>query len=90
MTSKDAIKKCYSDGWKVAEKKKGKMTNLTLKRADGLQVFFDGDTADKRTVIVAVALRRAQQIARNYARKYAPEILTDFETGRLQIEGGVK
>ena len=72
------------------------MANLELKRADGLQVFFDGDavldrikrTADKRTVIVAVALRRAQQIARNYARKYAPEILTDFETGRLQIEGG--
>ena len=61
-------------------------------RPDGFTVFFDGDaeldaireTADKRAVIVAVACRRAQQIARNYARKYAPELLKNFTIKKLQ------
>ena len=50
------------------------------KRKDGLMVFLDGDkelddirlSGTKESVIFAVAIRRAQQIARNYARKYAP------------------
>ena len=55
-------------------------------RSDGLIIFIDDDeelnitrrTADKKTVIAAVALRRAQQIAKNYCKRYAPEIEKEF------------
>lgn len=56
-------------------------------RNDGLSVFLDGDKeldrirlkADKKTVIAAVAIRRCQQVARNYALKHAPELLDCFK-----------
>lgn len=56
-------------------------------RPDGLVIFCDGDkpldeirrSGSKQEVIIAVALRRAQEIAINYTRKYAPELLTQIE-----------
>ncbi|MBA3051902.1 hypothetical protein FP828_03685 [bacterium] len=59
-----------------------------LKRHDGLVVFPDANdpeldairkSAPKKAVIQAVAIRRAQQIAHNYAEKYAPELLPYFK-----------
>jgi len=55
-------------------------------RDDGLMIFCDGDRAlnevrksgTREQVILTVALRRAQEIAINYARKYAPDLLTSI------------
>lgn len=55
-------------------------------RDDGLTVFCDGDEmldtirrrGTKKQVIAAVAMRRAQEIAFNYARKYAPELMPEL------------
>jgi len=53
-------------------------------RPDGLPIFFDqGDhqlnsirmNGTKEEVIMAVAMRRAHQIAIDYTAKYAPELL---------------
>jgi len=60
-------------------------------REDGFNVFLDGDkeldiirlTEEPTTVIKAVALRRCQQIARNYALSYKPELLHKFEITSL-------
>jgi hypothetical protein len=60
-------------------------------RADGLAIFIDGDKeldyirrhAPQEIVIQAVAIRRAQQIARNYAQRYAPELLSRFKITTL-------
>ena len=50
---------------------------------NGLPVFLDGDAEldrirltakDPVVIIMAVAIRRAQQIARNYASKHAPHL----------------
>lgn len=58
--------------------------SITRQRADGLTIFLDGDLElnrirleeqDKRKVIIAVAIKRAEQIAINYAKRYAPELL---------------
>lgn len=56
-------------------------------RADGFAVFLDGDKEldkirlkeDKKTVIACVSIRRCQQIARNYATKHAPELISNFQ-----------
>ena len=64
-------------------------------RADGLRVFLDGDRAldyirlnerDPRKVILAVAIRRAQQVACNYTSKHAPELYQDI----VKLTGGTK
>ena len=60
-------------------------------RSDGLSVFLDGDQeldeirlkCDKKTVIKAVAIRRCQQVARNYATKHAPELIRSFKVESL-------
>ena len=70
--------------------KTGKVYQLT--RPDGFTVFLDGDkeldnirlTAPPAVVIMAVTIRRAQQIGRNYARKYAPELLKKFQVKSLK------
>ncbi|MBI4178969.1 hypothetical protein HY522_06085 [bacterium] len=57
-------------------------------REDGLAIFEDANdpilneirrAADRKSVILAVAIRRAQQIALGYAAKYAPDIYTEVE-----------
>lgn len=57
-------------------------------RNDGLRVFFDDDVElnkirltepDRRKVILAVAIRRAQQIAVNYAKRHAPDLVAEIE-----------
>jgi hypothetical protein len=57
---------------------------LAKSRPDGLAIFLDvvdpwldniRATADRETVIMAVALRRAQQIAINYSVRYAPDLV---------------
>ena len=61
--------------------------NTRHTRDDGLVVFLDGDEVldkirkqgTKREVIMAVAMRRAQQIAQNYAREYCPELESVFK-----------
>ena len=67
---------------------KNKVRNSYMaKRNDGFTIFLDGDkeldrirkTGTREEVIQAVAMKRAQQIARNYARKYAPDIAHKFE-----------
>ena len=71
------------------ESKRGNIVEVI--RKDGLKVFLDGDIeldnirkrGSKKEVIMAVALRRAQQIVRNYASKYAPELINDFNITRL-------
>lgn len=64
---------------KVPNKGRGNM----MVRSDGLKVFMDADdpvlnqirrTRPAAEVIVAVAIRRAQQIALNYARTHHPEL----------------
>ena len=66
-------------------------------RNDGLQVFLDGkedpeldrirlEVQDKRVVILAVALRRFQQIALNYTRMYAPDVYADIQKAVSQPE----
>jgi len=72
---------------KILDCQKGGVT--VAERNDGLKIFLDGGLdpeldlirkkAPKKIVIQAVAIRRAQQIAHNYAEKYAPELLPDFE-----------
>ncbi|GAH45885.1 unnamed protein product [marine sediment metagenome] len=60
-------------------------------RNDDFTVFLDGDSdldqirlhCDPVTVIKAVAIRRAQQIACNYARKYKPEVSEQFQVTSL-------
>lgn len=76
------------------------MQTLQINRQDSLPVFLDGDTEldairqsepDRRKVIVAVALRRAQQIALNYCKRHAPELLAEFQSGfsgRKLLAGG--
>ena len=68
------------------------MGKKAIKRDDGLMVFLDGNdpeldmirkNAPKKIVIQAVAIRRAQQIAHNYAEKYAPELLSYFNIAPL-------
>lgn len=67
-------------------------------REDNFAVFIDGDKeldyirlhASKETVIKAVAIRRAQQIARNYAMKYAPELLNKFKITSLKNRRSLK
>ena len=80
---------------------------ITVTRDDGLKVFLDEDdtelniirkNAPKKIVIAAVAIRRAQQIAHNYAEKYAPELLHEFNITplidnrrfRKYLTGGVR
>lgn len=61
-------------------------------REDNFPVFLDGDeeldkirlTAPIEVVISAVAIRRAQQIARNYAISYKPELLHKFQIESLE------
>ncbi len=68
---------------------KGEIVQYT--RPDEFTVFLDDDKeldfirthCEPRIVIKAVALRRAQQIAQNYARKYKPEILDEFKVAPL-------
>jgi len=63
-------------------------------RSDGFPVFLDGDKeldsirihCKKSDVIKAVAIRRCQQIARNYSLQYAPELLHCFEVTSLTKE----
>lgn len=63
-------------------------------RDDDFTVFLDDDKeldyirlhCDAKTVIKAVALRRAQQIAQNYARKYKAELLDEFKVTPLLNE----
>ena len=75
-------------------------------RKDGMTVYYDGDEildeirrhGTKVQVIAAVALRRAQEIAFNYARKYAPELLPELMSASkesplslpYQLEGASK
>lgn len=56
-------------------------------RNDGLVIFEDADDAalnrirrrgTRRQVILAVAVRRCQQVARAYAKKYAPDLLAEI------------
>ena len=63
------------------------MRRKEVTRKDGLKVFLDGDIhldevrlnePDRRKVILAVAIRRAQQIAMNYAERYAPDVKSDI------------
>ena len=69
----------------VPVSQKGKIVQYI--RNDGFAVFLDGDKeldkirlkADKKTVIACVAIRRCQQIARNYATKHAPELIELFQ-----------
>jgi len=79
----------------VSEKPKAMEGKIVqYRRKDGFTVFLNGDKIldeirlkmPKEIVIVAVAIRRAQQIARNYARKYAPELLERFEIDDRQLE----
>lgn len=64
---------------------------VQYKRKDDFTVFLDNDNeldhirlhCDPKTIIKAVALRRAQQIAQNYARKYKPELLDEFKVAPL-------
>ena len=71
----------------------GKIVKYT--REDGLAIFLDGDKeldyirthCDKKTVIMAVAVRRAQQIARNYAMKYAEDLADSFKIESLSTLG---
>lgn len=60
---------------------------IAVQREDGLAVFPDGDEKlddirlnhkDRRSVILAVALRRFQQIAIGYAKKHAPDLETEI------------
>lgn len=55
-------------------------------RADGFSVFPDSDVVlnavrlsepDPRKIILAVALKRAQNVAESYARTHAPHLLND-------------
>jgi len=74
--------------------KKGKQELGKNVRNDGFTVFYDGDKqldkirryGTKKQVIIAVALRRCQQIAMNYAMKYAPELLEEFKKQNLLKE----
>ena len=69
-------------------------SNKVVVRADGLKVFLDKNDEelnqirlnepDARKVILAIALRRAQQIACSYARKHAPELVQDI----VELTGG--
>lgn len=69
----------------VPVSQKGTIVQYT--RDDGFTVFLDNDKdldyirlhCEPATVIKAVAIRRCQQIARNYARKYAPTLLNSFQ-----------
>lgn len=75
---------------------KGKIVQYV--RNDGFAVFLDGDKEldkirlkdDRKTVIMAVAIRRCQQIARNYALKHAPDLLPAFQIGSLNSGGSLK
>lgn len=78
----ESRRKCH--GIQVIGKGRG---YLEAVRADGLRIFLDGDPVldkvrtnakDPRVVILAVAYRRAQQIACNYASKHAPSLLEDI------------
>ena len=68
------------------KKESSRAVRVSSIRRDGMTVFYDGDEildeirrrGTKKQVIVAVALRRAQEIAFNYARKYAPELLPEL------------
>lgn len=78
----------------MVKKEYGKMIT-PFKRKDGLVVFLDGNKkldhirkyGDKKSVIIAVALYRAQQIALNYARKYAPELISQ---GQISVQRRLK
>lgn len=69
------------------------MYGLMKIRKDGLKIFPDRDLilnkirnkASKKEVILAVALRRMQQIAMSYTKKYAPELMQEISTA-LQIK----
>jgi len=63
-------------------------------REDNFTVFLDNDKeldfirthCEPKIIIQAVALRRAQQIAQNYARKHRPELLDEFKVTPLLNE----
>jgi len=69
----------------IPESVPGQITQYV--RDDGFTVFLDNDPeldnirlhADPLTIIKAVAIRRCQQIANNYARKYAPNLMPAFQ-----------
>ena len=75
---------------------KGKIVQFV--RFDGFSVFLDGDkeldkirlTKDKKTVIACVAIRRCQQIARNYATKHAPELIENFQVENKSFKNLLK
>ena len=61
---------------------------------NGLPVFLDGDgelnrirltAKDPVVVIMAVAVRRAQQIARNYASKHAPHLVGKVSQATIEF-----
>ena len=63
-------------------------------RPDGFRVFLDGDRdidrirlnePDPAVVIMAVASRRAQQIARNYALMHAPSLYEKINDATYEI-----
>ncbi len=75
---------------------------VPIVRHDGLTIFEDANDpvlnsirrrGDRRQVVLAVAFRRAQQIALNYAAKYAPdiyaEILRSVDNKMLPVTPGV-
>jgi len=80
--------KCFEKKEKSLTRKTASPRAVTVPeiRDDGLTVFCDGDEmlddirrhGTKQQVITAVAMRRAQEIAFNYARKYAPELLSEL------------
>lgn len=65
---------------------------------DDIKVFPDGDEeldyirkhAPAEIIIKSIAIRRAQQIAQNYARKYKPELLHKFHIKSLLEQRSIK
>lgn len=75
-----------------------KMKSIAKVRKDGLTIFEDVNdpilneirrTADRKSVILAVAIRRAQQIALGYAARYAPDLFAEIaESVRHALPAG--
>ena len=86
MNSRDLLSQSKrNNGIKIVRRGRGYIEAI---RPDGLRIFLDGDPTldmvrvnaiDRKLVILAVAYRRAQQIACNYARRYAPDLLPQIE-----------
>lgn len=85
MNQKIVLKARKEYGVRIVGKGRGYVEAV---RSDGLRIFLDGDPVldmvrinaiDRKAVILAVAYRRAQQIAVNYAAKHAPDLVEDIK-----------